>query len=75
MKTLADAQAKLPADAEWSACFGYPGEGGYAEYYRRPNGETIFITNGSYELTHHEFDWQLNRIDAAGCTIERNYKA
>jgi len=41
-----EARAALPDDAEWSSSFGYPGQGGFAEYYRDPRGDRFIIQNG-----------------------------
>ena len=38
----------LPADAKWSCSFGNPGQGGFTEVYRAPNGDKYEITNGFY---------------------------
>lgn len=56
----------LPKDAKWSASFGYPGEGGFTEYWRTPTGERFVITNGPYHLTRDEFDWQCRRDSRLG---------
>lgn len=47
-KTYAEAAAALPAEAKWTASFGYPGEGGYTEYHRTPEGKRFKISNGSW---------------------------
>jgi hypothetical protein len=39
---------QLPADAVWSCSFGYPGEGGFTEYHRQPDGTKWVITNGQW---------------------------
>jgi len=45
-----DAAAALPSNAEWSSSFGNPGEGGYVEYWREPNGGDVWtIGNGAYD--------------------------
>ncbi len=46
--TYGEALAALPHGAAWSASFGYPGEGGYSEYWRTPDGRRFEISNGSY---------------------------
>lgn len=38
----------LPAGAKWSNSFGYPGEGGYCEYWRTPDGKRYQVSNGEY---------------------------
>lgn len=58
------AYALLPADAEWSCSFGYPGEGGFKEYHRTKAGECWQITNGSYDLPSFALDWQCQQIPA-----------
>lgn len=42
------AAAALPADCVWSASFGYPGVGGYAEYHRDSRGDRYIIQNGEF---------------------------
>jgi hypothetical protein len=46
--TYAQATAKLPDGAVWTASFGNPGEGGYCEYYRDANGNRYAIDNGPW---------------------------
>lgn len=46
--TYRDAAALLPADTKWSSSFGYPGEGGYAEYHRDQAGRRYVIENGRF---------------------------
>ena len=46
--TYRDAAALLPADTKWSSSFGYPGEGGYAEYHRDSQGHRYMILNGRW---------------------------
>lgn len=38
------ALAMLPCDAVWSSTFGAPGDGGYCEYWRQPDGTRWVIT-------------------------------
>ena len=49
MRTYNEAVQQLPADAAWSCSFGYPGEGGFTEYYRTPAGKRYIITNGRWD--------------------------
>jgi hypothetical protein len=46
--SMSEAYALLPADAKWSASFGYPGEGGFTEYHRTTLGERWVISNGPW---------------------------
>jgi hypothetical protein len=41
--------AKLPPNAYISCTFGYPGVGGYSEYYRDPEGRRYIVANGRYD--------------------------
>ena len=41
------AYGALPSEAEWTSSFGYPGEGGFTEYYRTPDGRRFRVSNGS----------------------------
>lgn len=45
---MTEALNQLPADAKWSCSFGYPGEGGFTEFYRQPDGTKWIITNGQW---------------------------
>ncbi len=45
---MTEAYNQLPADAKWSSSFGNPGEGGFTEFYRTPNGERWIISNGPW---------------------------
>ena len=55
----------LPADAKWSASFGNPGEGGYVEYHRRPDGERWQVSNGPWHLHPFELDWHCQKMESA----------
>lgn len=52
--TYAQAIATLPSTARWSCSFGYPGEGGFREYFHgprpdgRPGRRTYIIGNGQW---------------------------
>lgn len=56
--TYQQAVATLPADAKWSSSFGYPGQGGYSEYHRTPDGQRFEIANGTY-LDFEPFTWTV----------------
>jgi hypothetical protein len=58
-----EAYAMLPAGAQWSSSFGYPGEGGYTEYHRTPDGQLWQITNGSHDLPSFALDWQCKQLE------------
>ena len=45
MNAMQLAYALLPDDAEWSCSFGNPGERGFNEYFRCPDGERWIISN------------------------------
>ena len=51
-KTYREARAQLPAGATWSCSFGYPGEGGYVECWRLPDGVRWDIKNGAWDDGH-----------------------
>jgi hypothetical protein len=59
MATYQTAIAVLPVDAIWSSSFGNPGEGGYQEYHRTPNGERWIVSNGSYDAPW--LDWTCRK--------------
>lgn len=61
--SYADACALLPAGAMWSSCFGNPGEGGYCEYWRLPDGRRWVVSNGPYHLCSWEFDWHCQKVE------------
>ena len=56
--TQTQAYDLLPANAEWSCSFGNPGEGGFNEFYRTPDGKRWIISNGSYGLFAPEWNCQ-----------------
>ena len=58
--TEREAYDMLPAGAVWSCSFGYPGEGGYVEYHRTPDGERWVIRNGPHDA-FRPFDWTCER--------------
>jgi hypothetical protein len=49
----------LPANAEWSCSFGNPGEGGYTEYHRTPDGTRYVISNGSWDSGGREWTMEV----------------
>lgn len=53
-----EAYAALPAGAVWSCSFGYPGNAGYAEYWREPDGTRWVIENG----LHNPQAWAVRRV-------------
>lgn len=61
--TYFDAAAQLPADAKWSSTFGNPGDGGYTEYWRQPDGTRWIISNGPWHLIECEFDWHCQKTE------------
>lgn len=60
-----EAYNQIPKDAVWSCSFGYPGEGGFTEYWRTSTGELWKITNGPYHLLPCEFDWHSQRVETS----------
>ncbi len=62
--TRSEAVQDLPYGAKWSCSFGNPGEGGYVEYYRAPNGDQWQVSNGPYHLCCWEFDWHAQKLEA-----------
>lgn len=46
--TSQEAYAQLPAAAKWSSSFGNPGEGGFTEFYRTPDGKRFEIGNSRW---------------------------
>ena len=58
MKTYSEARNALPADAKWSCSFGYPGEGGYSEYWR-VDGKRFEVSNGSGQFVFAPFVWTV----------------
>lgn len=59
MQTQQHALAQLPTDAKWSCSFGYPGQQGFTEYYRQPDGTRWILTNGPWHAIAP--DWQIKR--------------
>lgn len=66
MKTQSEAFALLPVDAVWSCSFGWPGEGGFNEYYRQPDGTRWKISNGSYLGPR---DWTCTKVGPAATAM------
>lgn len=67
MQTYDEARAQLPAHARWTASFGNPGCGGYAEYWKDDaSGQRYIIDNGETVpgQIYGEIDWR-----AAPCGI------
>lgn len=60
--TYEEARAQLPADAKWFASFGLPGEGGYREFHRTPDGQWWRLTNGPWDA-RRPFTWAVNADD------------
>ena len=56
--SYSEAALQLPADAKWSCSFGYPGEGGYCEYFRDAQGHRFIIGNGPYDAIR-PFEWSI----------------
>ncbi len=46
--TYTEAYDALPKDAKWSSSFGYPGQGGFTEYWRQPDGTQWIVKNGPW---------------------------
>lgn len=46
--TQKQAYAQLPPDAKWSCCFGNPGDGGFSERFKTPDGKRYEISNGRW---------------------------
>jgi hypothetical protein len=59
--TYQDALNLLPSDASVSCTFGFPGEGGYSEFHRTPDGRRFEITNGSY-MAFSPFAWVMREV-------------
>lgn len=58
--TVEQAYDALPSDAKWSCSFGYPGEGGFTEFWRTPNGDRWVVTNGKSSIN---LEWQCRKVD------------
>ena len=61
--TRSEAIQALPYGAKWSCSFGNPGEGGYVEYYRAPDGRRWQVSNGPYYLCSFNLDWRAKKLD------------
>ncbi len=51
----------LPQDSKWSSSFGYPGKGGYVEYWRTTDGQRFEISNGCGEFIFAPFVWTVKK--------------
>jgi len=58
--TMTEAYDRLPQNARRSSSFGYPGEGGYSEYHRTPDGERWVIENGPW---NGPANWTCTKLD------------
>lgn len=65
MASKEQAYQALPADAEWSCSFGYPGEGGYVEFSRTATGERWEISNGRFDAVQ-PIEWQCVTLAKRG---------
>lgn len=52
---------QLPPGAKWSSSFGYPGEGGYSEFWRA-DGKRFEVSNGSGQFVFAPFVWTVKEI-------------
>lgn len=59
--TYKQAADMLPVDAKWSSSFGYPGEGGYTEFHRTPDGRRYIISNGQWSASA-PFSWSCDVV-------------
>jgi hypothetical protein len=59
--TQEQAYAKLPEAAYWSCSFGNPGEGGFSEYYRTPDGRKYVISNGKWD-EYYLNNWTIEEV-------------
>ena len=57
--TYQQATGTLPKGAKWSSSFGYPGEGGYSEFWRTSDGKRFEISNGRGEFVFAPFVWSV----------------
>lgn len=62
-RSYEDAATELPENAVWSSTFGNPGDGGYVEYWRQPDGTRWTISNGPWHLIECEFDWHCQKVE------------
>ena len=53
------AYRKLPQGAVWSCSFGDPGDGGFTEFYRVPNGWRYKISNGPW---NGPLNWTCTKV-------------
>lgn len=59
--TYSEAIETLPANAKWSSSFGNPGEGGYTEFHRTPDGTRYIIGNGTW-MDFEPFIWTAREL-------------
>lgn len=57
-----EAFASLPNGSVWSSSFGNPGEGGFTEYWRAPDGKRYSISNGKWS-DFRPFTWSVRTIN------------
>jgi len=59
--TYKEATDLLPDNAAWSCSFGYPGDGGYTEFHRTPDGRRYIISNGPWTALA-PFAWSCEAV-------------
>ena len=59
--TYDEAIKSLPEGAFLNTSFGWPGEGGYTEFHRTPEGKRFMVTNGTYMATA-PFTWKVEAV-------------
>ena len=59
--TYQQATNKLPEGSKWSSSFGYPGEGGYCDFWRDRDGKRYQVSNGKYG-DFGKFVWAVEEI-------------
>lgn len=59
--TYEQALAAMPEGFEWSSSFGYPGEGGYTEFWRNAAGTRWTVSNGTW-MAFAPFSWVASEL-------------
>lgn len=55
---MKEAYESLPRDVVWSCSFGYPGQGGFQDWFRDTSGTIYIVKNGPY-YDSSPFKWSV----------------
>lgn len=62
LESYARARLQIPSNARWSSTFGNPGDGGWSEFWRQPDGQRWEISNGPWDAVQ-PFEWTVRKVE------------